>query len=247
MSGYLTRLAVRSTRAATGLRPRTPSLFEAATPTAFDHVRPGWRDVSETPPVPTDDPTPAITARLHDGGEPTLAETRPFRARSAPSPEPSTVRDRDEARPASDAGPSIRTIAASLSPLPSDVPTARPAPRLTEYPHDVSPVREEHAPSAHADAATVRTSSLTPDAPPAFGNRLPSTIAERDVDIALPRLHPGPPAPEPAPEVSVSIGRIEIVTPPTPAPPATVVRPARATRPSTAPALADYLRDRSGR
>lgn len=69
-------------------------------------------------------------------------------------------------------------------------------------------------------------------------------------DVALPRLHPGPAPAGSAPEVTVSIGRIEVVAPP----PATVSvetrPPARRTRPARAPqapALADYLRERSGR
>lgn len=49
-----------------------------------------------------------------------------------------------------------------------------------------------------------------------------------------------------APEVTVNIGRIEVVPPP-PEPPPAAPRPRPRARAAGAPALADYLRDRSRR
>ncbi|MDQ5839767.1 MAG: hypothetical protein M3537_01140, partial [Chloroflexota bacterium] len=63
---------------------------------------------------------------------------------------------------------------------------------------------------------------------------------------SLPRLHAVRTA-EPAaasPEITVTIGRIEVLTP---APDAPAPRPARPGRGATAPDLSEYLRDRSGR
>jgi len=63
---------------------------------------------------------------------------------------------------------------------------------------------------------------------------------------ALPRLH-AVPAPEPAagkPEITVTIGRIEVLQP-APEPPAP--RPTPPVKGATAPDLAQYLRERSGR
>lgn len=254
MTGYLTRLALRSTSAATGLRPRTPSLFEAAGPMALEHVRPDLADVTNAPlaPIRADEATPPVTALRPDHVEPRhaaaaqlgLARSAPDVAATAP---PDTTPVDSTPTPAQPTYPD-RTIAASLSPTSVAMPSTRSEPSVTQNVHLVSAAATRPAETdiATADAAA-QTSSVTSERTRMPDTRRTTSVRERDADIALPRLHPGPPPPEPAPDVTVSIGRIEVVTPQPPAAPAPPVRPTRATRPSTAPALADYLRDRSRR
>jgi hypothetical protein len=76
--------------------------------------------------------------------------------------------------------------------------------------------------------------------------RLASAVAPAADSHRLPRLHTARTT-EPSsakPEITVTIGRIEVLQP-APEPPA--VRPAPSGKGATAPDLAEYLRERSGR
>src|SRR5436305_13493970 len=53
MTGYLSRLAARSTNATTGLRPRAPSMFEAAAPVGLEPFGLGAADAPDVPAAPS--------------------------------------------------------------------------------------------------------------------------------------------------------------------------------------------------
>ena len=101
----------------------------------------------------------------------------------------------------------------------------------------------------------MRPTSAEAAAHPASRDGEPDAVVQlRPADVPqppdpprLPQLHPRvrlePPG-TPAPQVTVTIGRIEVLPP---APPPRPSEPAPPARAPTAPALADYLRERSGR
>jgi hypothetical protein len=256
MTGYLMRLAVRSTQTGVGLRPRAPSLFEAV------------------PPV--------LEAASRDAG--TSSAPVPTTTRAAP-PEPPAdspaVRPASQLHPPPEVDPASTTrIAASAVPPAAAVATAAAASADGVVPaRHADPVRTgEHPPAADRPAAVVTSRNRAPTTPltastgdtSASLDRLPAPLTVEigapsvapmapgepaAPVVALPRLHPRPPSAQPAPEVKVSIGRIEVVAAPPTGPteaavPSTAATPpVRATprRATGAPALADYLRDRSRR
>jgi hypothetical protein len=251
MTGYLMRLAVRSTRTTGGLRPRAPSLFEApppamevAAPTAG---KPGAATTSATPPTvpparPSERPVASrlpVDAPRAIAGEPDLSSPPPPAAEAPEPDQPAAA----AVRPASPADTGDRPPEVDL---PAAVVSTRHDEALTA-PRRADAVPEGRRPAPPTNDAEVRAPSA-PRAAPAD----PPTY-----DVVLPRLHPGPAPAPPAPEVRVSIGRIEVVaappaapgpaTPPTPTPETPPARSTPRRRATSAPALADYLRERSRR
>jgi hypothetical protein len=270
MSGYLSRLAARSTQASAGLRPRAPAIFEADAPAPLD-VEAGVTAVplleeSTTPVAPPARRTTSPGEQRADVG-PRRTEPRPNRPNQVDPVEPS-----EQSEPMGRVEP-VAAVAQfavppnrASSPRPLAAPAAvrspepEPHPRLPDT--RVAAVRPALEPTVGAargpgDAAgpalpapVVTVEAERPADPP--GPVPPGAPEPRqpDRDVVLPRLYPGPPPPEPAPQVTVTIGRIEVVAPPAaPAAPAAAPpsRPAQPARPASAPALADYLRDSSRR
>jgi hypothetical protein len=254
MSGYLMRLATRSSGTAGGLRPRAPSLFEAA-PAVVEVALPDAGTPSA--PVPIAGPAPA--------GPPAFAPAD----RPAPSvlrSEPSRSSDIEIVAPPAPPPAAVATAAVSadgatrpdLGPVPpartgDHAPTAGPL-AVIETSGNESPATPPHpGPGQRAPAAPDRVSIPPLDVEVGAPSALPTASADPAGDVALPRLNPGPGLTPPAPEVRVSIGRIEVVAAPpggatAPATPAAPpVRPTTPRRATGAPALADYLRDRSRR
>lgn len=101
-------------------------------------------------------------------------------------------------------------------------------------------------PASHSLGAAGADAYATAEAQPA-PEVLPARRQKPDVlPVRMPRLQPPPRRDAPrAPEVTVNIGRIEVVPPA--GPDRAPVREQRRTRAATsgAPKLADYLRDRS--
>jgi hypothetical protein len=258
MNGHLARLAVRATLpTGGGLRPRRPSLFEQ--PVALPAV--------ETAPV-------ALPGAEEDGGAPGAVAPRPRgRAVAAPGPALPTrsaevLVHRVRATPA-DAQESTNTqysAPAQDSPHPR-VPDRTPdaassgsaAPRSAAAHPSASPLPERVVASLVAEAVSAglrppavdRAQRRSADAEPATTSADVPTGAP-PATAPLPRLQ-APRLPEPArgdrrhatPEVTVNIGRIEVVPPPPEPRKPVTPRPRPRTRASGAPPLADYLRDRN--
>ncbi len=264
--GHLTRLALRATRATGGLRPRQPSLFEPALPEATEpattetvRVRPvSPPEVAATPPeTPISEPhesrsTPA--AAPHVGHE--LESVASSAADSAPS-SAAPSQQPEWAVPATPAASSEAVPQKSLSG--SIEPTHLIGRRRTDKFPAGPPEREPDQPLSRRTVLRVVKPAVPRDRPPSPTSRSPEPSAsptkalpaqiERVVPPepetrTVPRLHPQPTKPLQAPpDVTVTIGRIEVVPPPAPQP----VRPRRRpAKPSTAPTLADYLRDGPG-
>jgi hypothetical protein len=260
MSGYLSRLASRSTQDSSGLRPRAPAMFEADTTVRLD------TDVGlPAAPVP-DEPTTPVTP-------PDPPAVRPDGHRDA-------QRDRHSPVPTLDQQAESRPTPVGLGPVDPLAPWSAPPVRVAGSPRPLAAPAAVTPPEPHRSVPDVRVAGERPALEPTMGSTprpdgepgpaLPApvlTVApaqanaprgpvpdaqpprplERDGDVVLPRLFPGPPPPEPAAEVTVTIGRVEVIAPPAPPTAAPPPKPARASRPATAPALADYLQDRSRR
>lgn len=274
--GHLARLALRATQPATGLRPRPLALYEqrASFPEITDRhgepqqnraARPGLADRPtaervENPGAPgrtaapassevTQDPLSVLSRTILDGfagppaqsvavaGSPTAISTPRSTAPADPL-DPATAAELVEPRGAAlltrttdtQRPPAATPAGPDQSPVDSPVGTgppaaASPSARIDQPPAAVPGV------TAALDVPGLPTLSQGPPPPDAAG---------------LPRLHLVRPTepPPPRPEVTVTIGRIEVL-PPAPAKPSSP--PAGPRKASTAPKLADYLRDRSGR
>lgn len=150
-----------------------------------------------------------------------------------PLPDAARADDVGMPQPAPHPGPAQ---GARSGPDPSRSPTAEPASVERAGPATYSP-----GPTA-SETAAAPGATETPSAPP--HTEQPRLDAP---PVRLPRLQP-PPGPDEqrAPEVTVTIGRIEVLPPARPErPPVGQKRPTRAA--SGAPKLSDYLRDRSRR
>jgi hypothetical protein len=85
-------------------------------------------------------------------------------------------------------------------------------------------------------------------AQPPVASAEPGRQRREVLPVRLPRLQPPPrPDEQRAPEVTVNIGRIEVVPPAVPDRPPVREKPRTRAESSGAPALADYLRERSRR
>lgn len=192
--------------------------------------------------APSGAPTPRTRARTtlrtgqSDGAAPSREEHAPggLRARTTD--------------PTTDARPSAGTPPAEATGSPAALPgsSVRASEQVV-----ATLVAEALAGGLRPAAAGRDATTYDGTAPPRDG--VPPTEAAGPGAAPLPRLHtgrssePGRRDRRPAtPEVTVNIGRIEVVPPP-PEPRPAAPRPRPPARASGAPALADYLRDRSRR
>lgn len=269
MTGHLSRLALRATGAApSGLRPRLPSMFEQALTTpavAEEHGQP-LRDVSRRGPAPATSLPPearraAVRSPAPQGGQPAddpdrdLHETQPDHPGAESSPAAADLRSGTDLVPV-----------ASM-PARADVPDVPPGEVGVGELVSAAAVTVAGQVAERVDDHVTRLEPTLLTAPPRAKGQQPE---DRLLDV-LERIEdplggqvgpPGPAAPTPMPtlhpqplargqgsppEVTVNIGRIEVL----PAPAAETMKPAPRQRPqpkpSGAPKLADYLRDRSRR
>jgi hypothetical protein len=254
MTGYLMRLATRSSGTARGLRPRAPSLFEAA-PAIAEVALPDASTPSAQVPIARPAPAGPLAFAPADRPLPPLRRPEPSRSSdieivAPPAPPPAAVATAaasadGAARPDLRPDPPARTG--------DHAPVAGPLAVIATSGNESPTIPPHSGPGQRAPAAPDRLSIPPIDAQVGTASVLPTAPADPPDDVALPRLHPGPTPAPPAPEVKVSIGRIEVVaaspdvasaavTPATPP-----VRPTTPRRATGAPALADYLRDRSRR
>jgi hypothetical protein len=264
-SGHVARLVRRSTSGDVGLRPRTASVFEpapsiesptstwleppVAAPTAVAHAN--RVDADRPPPARTEpahlplvrDPLPTSGRRRVDGAP--VEDSRPARAAATVArgtvAGPAPADDSGHAAETPTIGPPLRrpTEPAHSAELSSKHPKDDPAisvsraesPATRTPPVDTARQRDAPPRAAAAIETAPTPTRVEPQGPrPSAAASSPPTLRHAAVDRAAP-----------APEVSVSIGRIEVVrgAPEQPRPPA---RPP--VRASTAPALSDYLRER---
>ncbi len=252
--GHLERLALRSTRPGSGLRPRPVSVFEqsgglgvvavesTALAPASSRQEPGPDPVSLDRPTPRQvvaDPlgkreepsVPGPPARMHPVEPTPPSPLVPRAPPPAAGGEPHSPPDRVEPQPwLRSGGPEIagRAHAETATSSAHHQPAS---PEAGETPVTASPVR-------HSKPDSPRLPPPCPTAPR-------PTAAPLDPKT-LPRLHPRPTVdpPTPAPAVTVTIGRIEVLPPAPPKPPPPRAKP-RAV--ATAPTLGDYLRERNER
>lgn len=272
MTDHLARLALRATGAATpGLRPRSPSMFEQpiATPTttgtrgqpASDVPRPGPAATAPAaPPEARRAAAPPVSESGHMGYLVRDLETRPDGQRGE------AARTEAGARPDGDVEPALASPvrADRRGVLPSDVGVAERVSAalrsVTRQPAERGNLQFSPLEPALPTAPPVSEGRQSEDRPVEVLVRVDEQIraaveaegsGDRTPVVAptpMPTLHPQPLARRPGspPQVTVSIGRIEVL--PAPAAPA---KPPPRSRPqpksSGAPKLADYLRDRSRR
>lgn len=271
MTGHLARLALQATRSgASGpgtLRPRTPSLFERpaslgvlteeyAEPTAIARTSPEGSSRADAEVTP--DPWGQRPARpgqpRHVVDIPPSAESREVAgepARAAPASRVDAEETPQEAprhARATDVSPMARPEPSSAGvPHLLDAVTAAVTDRLT---HAVGPGVTTAADAPAEDRAhrpgvpeQSRAGSAARAAEPGIHGQTPRSPIPSS--RPLPRLTPAPRDDPSPPEVTVNIGRIEVVQPATPERKPPQARPR--TRDSGAPKLAEYLRDRSRR
>jgi hypothetical protein len=278
MSGHLARMVVRSTRPAEGgLRRRLPSMFEqpsfdpgpARVHTAEENIRlpvpersprtTSPRGDVEVPVVREESELPAVGKSPEVGAAPddftphqTQARTGGARTRRKRPPE--TV----PAQPVRHESESPRRVAArSEPPLPEAEPSTPARPAVRE--------QVEGLPTADRSSAGPRETPVVDrraNVPPGSPEPLPRADVPPVVPVRqerprgdpsnpnLPRLQPTSRTGQRSarPEVTVNIGRIEVI-PPTPEPRKTPPerRPQAPLRAPGAPKLADYLRERKSR
>lgn len=263
---HLSRLAQRSTRTDFGVRPRSPALFEPV-PAALAESR----ATAEAPPPPTPGLGVGTRGQTRPVGQTSKSATALGAAAVPPPPEPKPT-GRPMTLAAERAAADHQPDPPDRAPAPGAAEPSRegvkPGPALPS-PAATSPTRvaaddgseasEQVRAPAHASRRLRATVEAAADAPAV---EVATPLPHVQVASVRPGLNaPDPPAqvrteprlypPSAAaadhaadPPVTVTIGRIEVVTPP-PDKPVPVRRPPA--KPATAPKLADYLRERRGR
>jgi hypothetical protein len=272
VTGHLARLALQATRPGTSgpgtLRPRTPSLFER--PASSGVLSEEYAEPPAIARTSREGPSRADAEVTPDPGRQRPA--RPGQPRPVVDIPPSTESQEIAGEPARAAPASLAEAEETPQEAPrharaTDVSlTARPEPSSVGVPHLLDGVtgavtdRLTHVVGPGATAAAVAAPAEDhPDRPgvpgqgpagsaaPAAEPGMHGETSRSPIPSSqpLPRLTPAPRDDPSPPEVTVNIGRIEVVQPATPErkPPQAPPR----TRDSGAPKLADYLRDRSRR
>lgn len=145
--------------------------------------------------------------------------------------------------PSADGASSVATEAVPAGRPADFTDVVRPSVGTDATAHETapSPAQPETGASATASPAAMDTDSGRTPALGSWPGSLTPTIPAGD----LPTLSPlAGPKDDKRPDVTVSIGRIEVVPPPEPKPPPTAAPLGKA---ATAPDLAEYLRSRSDR
>ncbi len=226
--------------AVTRPEPRPP---ETATG-APERIRPPVTVQASPPPQRDGDPTTPTTAVGHVGGLQPPAAAATMRAAAPPPKAP----DPDHEQPAR-----WREAPANPPPSPGDPPRRSPGPSPAlrrDSPEQHDPPREDTTAPIPRGQPTLIVDPLVPSVAgePAQG-AVPAvaTLSSAGTSSAvLPRLQPPPGAVSSRPpEISVTIGRIEVL-PANPAVPTPPPAPKHVRR-TSAPDLATYLRDRGQR
>ena len=269
MTSHLARLALRAARPGTGLRPRTMSMFES--PTAMLTVREDAGPTSLVTDwgVATGVSVDAIASQPRGEVPSDRAGTRPSHPHDTPRHEPPDLASEPEPRGAAalvdrftgPAPPPSRPpvveedSAAGRATVQAVVEGQSRPPTVT--PPSLFPALEPHhgeIPLFRGERKQVSTRlpSETPPPPHSGASReAPPTAAAAPIaapeSARLPRLRLAPPSAEggTTPEVTVNIGRIEVLTPPSREAKADRARPRP--RATGAPNLAEYLRERNRR
>lgn len=258
---FLAHLATRGLERREAVQPRLPSLFEpppsapvfgdlAAMPARTEEERPveRWEAPPETPRRRA--PAPPPPAFLTPREEPAQPAPPARRQPAAPPVEP--ARPEPALFPRPEARPDRTVVAAPLPAVERPALPASPAPPPRAL-APAAPPRPE--PAARIETREVRfeTAPARPDPPPPVTPPPPPSpvLARPEIaGIVAPRQERPAErfaAPEPAPVIRVTIGRIEVRAAVPSAAAAAAAAPARPeSRRGTEPSLEEYLKRRSG-
>lgn len=266
MSGHLARLVVRSTRPAEGgLRP-LPSMFEQQP--SPGPVPASVHAVEKDSRLPAAERSPRTTSPLGDVEVPVVVYSPPPDDSTPHPTQPRTAGARTQSKRPQEMVPTVATPVrhGSESPRQVDPRGEPPLPKVEPSPPARPAVLEQVEGLVTADRLSAGQREIPvvdrrENGPPSSPQPLPRADVPPVVPVRqerprsdpsnpdLPRLQPSSRTGQRSarPEVTVSIGRIEVI-PPTPEPrKPPPERPRAPLRAPGAPKLADYLRERKSR